>query len=1013
MSRHARGVNRRKGMHRYALLGVWLLMSSMVLAAPPAGGTVRFDFEKGGVQGWRRVVGSLPGFHRNTAKCPGSLRKLDTGKFVLATQHWTGGILESPVFCVKGPEATFLIGGTGKPHAFVSLHLEDGRELMRSDVPLTTHEAGDPWGLQKKRWDLSKIIGKKVFLRVVSQPVGYSLGKRGSGSLFQESFVVLDNFTVKGYVDKAASLKRIARLKADEKKSLDAIADRLGDIVYTVRKADRDGHWYANIGHWSGDPNRKLFHDGARLCRLDTRSGKRTVLLNDPRGGIRDPQVHYDGKKILFSYRPGGSEYYNLYEIGIDGKGMKRLTKAPYDDFEPSYFPDGRIVFVSTRCKRWVPCYFTEVAVLHSCKADGSDVRMLSANVEHENTPWPMPDGKIIYMRWEYNERNVLQFHHLWTANPDGTKQTVFYGNMHPGYVMIDAKPIKGSKKVACIFVPGHSRNEHEGTVTLVDPSNGPDDKSAIQNVGWSKTERDPYPIDDLGFLVAQKHEILLMDYQGRTRSIWKLSEAEKQQRIMCQEPRPIESRPRERIVPDNIDLTKDTGVLMLENVYEGRNMKGVGPGSIKKLMILEMLPKSLNVSNGSEPISAQAHNHERILGTVPVEADGSAFFEVPAMRAVFFVALDKDDRAVKRMQSFLTMQPGESASCVGCHEERTRAPSPRASKRMAMKRGPCRIEPIAGIPDVFDFHRDIQPILDKHCLGCHGYERTSRGGPIAGGVILSGDHGPVYSHSYSQLVGRYVTRGSQFGNNRPYATGSGGSRLMKQVNGGHKKVRLSDREKLWMRLWMDSGALYAGTLAGEGCGMIYSQIGRQSKTYRVGTYSSWFSMGDDWDKHVEAAKEVCEKRCSGCHQGPKIPELDVTKDYKRKSTYGFKGRSISTARAFNLTRPKKSLFLLAPLSKKAGGFQMCRKTRKDDTPVFSSTDDAGYKVLAAYMRKLHEAQNRNKRFNMPGFKPNRHYVREMKRYGIIPEDFDRDKDTIDVYAADRAYWKSFWHKKR
>jgi hypothetical protein len=311
-------------------------------------------------------------------------------------------------------------------------------------------------------------VGENVFLRLISVPVGYSLGPNPSGL---RSFIVFDSFTVEGAIDEAASNKRRAWLNDDYAKSMDAIAAELGDIVFAVRRTYPDNHWYGNIGHWAGDPERRLFYDGSRLCRLDTRTGKRSVLLEDARGGIRDPQIHYDGKKILFSYRPGGSEYYNLYEIGIDGKGMRRITNAAYDDFEPSYLPDGRIVFVSTRCKRWVPCYYTEVAVLHSCNADGSDVRMLSPNLQHENTPWPMPNGKILYTRWEYIERHALHFHHLWTANPDGTQQAVFYGNMHPGYVMIDAKPIPGSRKVACIFSPGHGRTEHAGTLTIVDPS--------------------------------------------------------------------------------------------------------------------------------------------------------------------------------------------------------------------------------------------------------------------------------------------------------------------------------------------------------------------------------------------------------------------------------------------------------------------------------------------------------------------------------------------------------------
>jgi hypothetical protein len=845
------------------------------LAAPAAEDRLCFDFETG-LQGWHVVVGHLHDYRQKTSSCPKQARLPETGEFFVACTKDAGGILESPIFTVKAAEATFLLGGSGKPHAYLSLHAEDGREIMRSDVEVAHPEKGDPWRLHEKKWDLTQCVGKNVFLRLVSEPVGYSLGRNFANAQVQLSFFVFDSFRVKGTIDEDASAKRQAWLKGDYQKSMDAIAAELGDIVFTVRKADRDNHWYANIGHWSGDPERRLFHDGSRLCRLDTRTGKRTVLLEDARGGIRDPQVHYDGKKILFSYRPGGSEYYNLYEIGIDGKGMRRITNAAYDDFEPSYLPDGRIVFVSTRCKRWVPCYFTEVATLHSCNADGSGLRMLSSNVEHENTPWPMPDGKILYTRWEYMERSVMHFHHLWTANPDGTQEAVFYGNMHPGYVMIDAKPIPGSRKVACIFVPGHTRNEHQGTLTIVDPRNGPDDKSAIECIGWSRIERDPYPIGNKGFLIAKGNEILIMDYQGRTKSIY-----ESEKGVLCQEPRPIASRPREACVPSQTDMSRDTGLLMLQDVNEGRNMKGVKPGQIKELMVIELLPKSQNVSNGAEPIGKGAtFNHERILGTVPVEADGSAFFEAPAMRALFLVALDENERAVKRMQSFLNLQPGEVRGCVGCHEERTQQPDSRVGECMAMRRAPSPIKPIEGIPDVFDFPRDIQPILDKYCVDCHGYEKTARGGPRSGNIILTGDHGPVYSHSYSTLVPALCNTGHNLGNNPPYSTGSGAGQLMKYIDGSHHNVKLDPHDRKMVRLWMDSGAIYAGTLAAEGCGMKYFQIGRQAKRFRTTTYSSWFSMQKDWPERVKAAEDVASRRCIGCHAKP-IPQFDITKDGK------------------------------------------------------------------------------------------------------------------------------------
>lgn len=178
--------------------------------------------------------------------------------------------------------------------------------------------------------------------------------------------------------------------------SEDAMAG-IDQIVFAVRKPGTDGHWYANFGHYADDENRLTYQDGGRLCRLNLRTGEVTILLEDAQGAIRDPQVDYEARRILFSYRPGGTEYYHLYEIHVDGTGLKQLTNGPYDDIEPTWLADGDIVFVSSRCRRWVNCWLTKVAVLHRCEPDGSNIRAISANLEHDNTPWPLPDGRILY----------------------------------------------------------------------------------------------------------------------------------------------------------------------------------------------------------------------------------------------------------------------------------------------------------------------------------------------------------------------------------------------------------------------------------------------------------------------------------------------------------------------------------------------------------------------------------------------------------------------------------------
>jgi hypothetical protein len=211
----------------------------------------------------------------------------------------------------------------------------------------------------------------------------------------------------------------------------------VSEIVFCTRAAYNDPHWYANIGYYCDNEQAKAYAgngqpDVGKLYKWNLRTGQLTVLLDAEGGSVRDPQVHYDARKVLFSYRPAGTDYYHLYEIGIDGTGLRALTEGPFDDYEPIYLPDGDLAFVSTRCKRWVNCWTTQVGVIYRCDSEGRNARPISANTEHDNTPWVLPDGRLLYTRWEYVDRSQVEFHHLWAMNPDGTGQTIFYGNLHP-----------------------------------------------------------------------------------------------------------------------------------------------------------------------------------------------------------------------------------------------------------------------------------------------------------------------------------------------------------------------------------------------------------------------------------------------------------------------------------------------------------------------------------------------------------------------------------------------------
>lgn len=772
-------------------------------------------------------------------------------------------------------------------------------------------------------------------------------------------------------------------------------------VLFAVRQPGVDGHWYANFGYYAFDANAKCYRpEGGSLRLLNTRSGEVTTLFEDPAGSIRDPQLSYDGTRAVFSYLAAGTASYHLYEIALDGGGLRQLTDGDCDDIEPSYLPDGGIVFCSSRCNRWVNCWLTPVAVLYRCDADGRNVRPLSANIEQDNTPWPLPDGRVLYTRWEYVDRSQVDYHHLWTMNPDGTEQSVFFGNLFPGTVMIDAKPIPDTREILAVFSPGHGMQEHAGSPAIVDPRGGPDDLGRATLIPTVRNMiRDPYPLGPDAFLVADGPRLVLLDRDGAEEEVYRLPDAEAARGFLCHEPRLVAPRPLEPTLPNRVATSQSTGRLLLLNASSGRNMAGVQPGEIRRLLVMETLPKPINYTGGMDPLTwGGSFTLERIVGTVPVEEDGSAYFELPALRSFFFIALDGQDNTVKRMQSFHTVQPGEATTCIGCHEPRGTS-TPTVTLPTAARRAPSRVEPVAGVPEVFDFPRDIQPILDRHCLSCHDYT-TGR----AGGVVLSGDHGPMFSHSYATLTVRreFVDgRDEPRSNLPPRSIGAAASPLMSRLGPSHYGVDLSDDEVRLVRYWIEAGAPYPGTYGALGGGAI----GGYGANNLIETDVAW--------PEAQAAAEAIGRRCGSCHTGQRIlprflsDECDVS--FWRPDWNDPRLR-LSRHLVFNLTRPAQSLMLLAPLAREAGGYGEC--VTPEGAPIFADASDPDYaRILAlceAGKRRLGEIG----RFDMPGFRPPPPYLREMVKYGVLPAAPAPD-ESVDPYALDRRYWQSLWYVPR
>ena len=762
-------------------------------------------------------------------------------------------------------------------------------------------------------------------------------------------------------------------------------------IVFALRKPGVDPHWYSNFGYYANDANDFPFPlgSGGGLYLYDLDTQKMTPILEDAGGNFRDPQVHYDAEKIVFSYLPAGKRHYNLYEIRVDGTGLKQLTFGNWDDIEPTYTANGDILFCSTRSKRWVQCAASPVATIHCCGPNGENLRPISANNDQDNTPWPLPDGRIVYMRWEYIDRSQMDYHHLWAMNPDGTRQSVFFGNLHPGKVMLAPKPVPGSQKIVATFSPGHGIKEHYGNITIVDPRGGPDVLDNAVEITRHYGHCDPWAFSENAFMAAAQQELHFVNEKGYVQTVFKLPEELASQGFWIGEPRPLIPREREPLIADQTNQKKTTGYLVLADIYKGRRFGDLPRGAIKDLLVLEPLPAPIHYNGGMEYISANGtFALTRIVGTVPVTSDGAACMELPALRNFLFVARDANGDSVKRMHSFTSVMPGEITTCIGCHETRTSTPvnalgghgSVSHAVFDVMKRRPSIPKPISDVPDLFDYPRDIQPILDKHCVECHNSDRAD------GGINLCSDWTPRYQFGYLTLSVR-----NMLGDNRnraesdfePYAIGTKSSKLLRLIEEKHEGVNMTPKEVRMLRYWIETGANFAGTYAANFLGTVGYH------------YNFGYDQYDlDWPE-TQKMSETITRRCTECHN-------EVNKRLLPE-TISSLGSAYSPQWIFNMSYPEKSKILTAPLAKNGGGTERCGRA------VFADKDDPDYQaILGGINRAEKYIREERNRFTQRPFVPHPSYVREMIRYGVLPQDHDYSKP-IDPYQTDRLYWKTMF----
>ena len=579
-----------------------------------------------------------------------------------------------------------------------------------------------------------------------------------------------------------------------------------------------------------------------------------------PRGNYTTLALSYDARTIYFAFAERAQKkydyysperrYFHIYAVDADGSNLRRLTDGPSDDFDPCPLPDGGIAFMSTRRGGFIRCNNPweplPTHTLHRMDASGGPVQTLSFHETSEWHPWVLNDGRIAYCRWDYVDRSAAHYHGIWVSNPDGTNPVIIFGNYTRRInACFQPRAIPGSSRVA--FIAGAHHADVGGSLVVVDPArtkfdavSGGDDFDSIEVLtpevcfpeapGWPKSYfHGPWPLSEDYFLVGFSFEPLpgmgsRVNEDTRTGLYYfdrfgNLELLYEDKDISCMYPIPLASRSVPAIIPSTLDSDlKDEGEFVLADVRQS-HFPLPASRQIRKLRIFQVLPKTHNhIVNQPRIGHANAESARMLLGTVPVEADGSAYFRAPARKALYFQAVDEDGRAVQSMRSVTYLQPGERRSCVGCHERRG-AVAPGRQGLMALQRPASKIEPGPDGTMPFSYPLLVQSVLDKNCVRCHDGSEGQGKSPLD----LCGEAAGTFSKSYQNLrpyVKWYEWGGASITQevSRPGRIGADESRLMKVLaDATHKEhVNLTAEDLRRLYIWLDGNVPFYGTYGKE-----------------------------------------------------------------------------------------------------------------------------------------------------------------------------------------------------
>jgi len=609
----------------------------------------------------------------------------------------------------------------------------------------------------------------------------------------------------------------------------------LGKILIEKRFAFEPSHNYSDLfdSRWRPGGGVYVLEIPRQGGRLRPGAARLTRLFDAGQGIVRNPMAAFDGGKIYFAWRRAVDDYFHIMVINRDGGGLEQLTDGPFHDYWPCPLPGGDLAMISTRCRSRYLCWRPQAAVLFRMDASGGNIRPLSFANLTEWGPSVAGDGRILWQRSEYQDKGADYSHTLWAIRPDGTMPELVFGNtilLPQGYA--NGREVPGTAEVSCTLISHFG--DLNGPIALCDTSRGRYNPQAITSLTpevpwpgyWPREEcfREAVPVARDYFLVSHAPRdvfaLYVIDRFGN-REVLHFDPA-----IGCMCPtlyRPVPVPP----VLDNpldADLARrDLGSFSVADVYQGIDHV-VARGRVKYLRVAQEVRANLiQMPDGSYqrdhepfmqwyatpvdrirgPFGWPSYVAKGSYGIVPVEADGSASFLAPAGKVLYFQLLDGDFNEVQRMRSVVQLQPGETRSCVGCHEDRRRAPLVRAGT--ALKGPPRVLQPEPWGTGPLGYEKVVQPVLDRRCAECH-HAGDKQGIDLSG--ALDADRIPA---SYKTLILQgwvhYLDWGFQSGENgkvQPLSFGSVKSRLWPVLDRGHYQVRLSTDEMRAIKCWID-----------------------------------------------------------------------------------------------------------------------------------------------------------------------------------------------------------------